>query len=322
MNVRRISCLLALVTLTALLAGCNRPQPVIGVVPRTTGTLLWEPLHLGIAETARNSGLHIEWNGPADLSNVETQLNLLSRMQKKQLRGIIFAPEETLASRSVVLDAIKTNMPLVIVDDEVGPPAGPLLSYVTSDERAGASLAAKRIAQLLHGRGSIALIGVSPRSENGLRRQQYLEEDLAQIAPEIKVAVRVFGDANIPHQQQIAAEVLKRAPAVDLIVALTPFATRGAYYAKLASTPRSRVPVVGFDQDILFPVQTGDIDSVVVQNTREIGRIAFEHMQQELAGKPPEGHTLVAPFLLTRETLTSPTIISLLAYESYDWSTQ
>lgn len=318
---RYIACSFWLITLAGL-AGCrSEPEPV-AVIPRTTATLLWEPMHMGVSEAAHKAGLRVYWNAPADEGDTGKQLNLFALALKRGSQGIIFAPDESLASRSLVLQAVKARTPVVIVDDELGPPAGPYLSYVQNDEVAGTRLAAERIAKLLNGRGSVALLGINPRSEGGLTREENFEHALAEIAPGIQIKVRRFGDSVITHQQQIAQDVLRSPDPVDAIVALTTTSTRGAYYAKMASDPHASTAILGFDQDLLLPIQTGEVDAVVVQDTRRIGELALQNLQAGRRGESVPEKTLVAPFLLTREGIASPLLQHQLEYLSYPWSRQ
>ena len=86
--------------------GCREQPSTVAVIPRTTGTLLWEPMHMGVAEVARASGQHVYWNAPADEGDTEKQLSFIGPSLAKRYRGLIFAPDETLASRGLVLQAV------------------------------------------------------------------------------------------------------------------------------------------------------------------------------------------------------------------------
>jgi ribose transport system substrate-binding protein len=318
---KTIAAILAVASASQLI-GCRHQTSVVAVIPRTTGTLLWEPMHLGAAEIAKSAGLHMYWNAPADEGDTEKQLSFISQTLARGYRGLIFAPDETLASRGLVLQVVNSGRPVVIVDDQLGPPPGPLLSYVTDDEEAGAKLAADRVAGLLHGTGSIAVIGISPRLESGILREESFEKALASVAPNIHIDFRRYGDSVVTHQQQIADEILKRHQHIDVIVALTGIATRGAYFAKIANDDPSRVKIVGFDQDLLLPVQSGDVDSVIIQNTRAIGQVAMRNLDAQLRGETVKGVTLVPPILLTKETIRVAEINSLWEFARYPWREQ
>ncbi len=305
-----------------LLGGCHQETPSVAVIPRTTSTPLWEPMHMGVEESARGRGIHLYWNAPSDEGDAEKQIRFVASSLREPYRGIIFAPDETLASRTVVLQAVRDHVPVVIVDDELGPPPGPFLSYVSTDELAGAQMAADRIAKLLNHRGSIALIGISPRLESGLTREENFERALAKDAPEIHIKIRRFGDTVITHQQQIAQEILSGEDRVDAIVALTSAATRGAYYARIATEPHPSIAIVGFDQDLLAPIQLGEVDSVVVQNTLAIGKLAMQNLETQMHGGKVAGLTTVPPLLLTKETLRSAEFNELWSFTQYPWSAQ
>jgi len=307
---------------SSLLIGCRQQPSLIAVIPRTTGTLLWEPMHMGAAEVARTDGLHMYWNAPADEGDTEKQLSFIDLSIARGFRGLIFAPDETLASRSLVLQVVNSGRPVVIVDDQLGPPAGPLLCYVANDEELGARLAADRVAKILRGNGSIAVIGISSRLESGILREQSFEKALSSIAPNIRVEIRHYGDSVVTHQQLIADEILKHHQHIDAIVALSGTATRGAYFAKIAADARSPVKIVGFDQDLLLPIQSGDVDSVVVQNTRAIGQTAMRNLNSQLRGEKVKNVTLVAPILLTRESSHSAEIDKLWDFVRYPWKQQ
>jgi ribose transport system substrate-binding protein len=310
-------------TLSASLAiGCRQQSSTVAVIPRTTGTLLWEPMHLGAAEVAQADGLHVYWNAPADEGDTEKQLSFINLSLARGYRGLIFAPDETLASRSLVLQVVTSGRPVVIVNDQLGPPPGPLLSYVTNDEEMGAKLAVDRVAQILPGGGSIAVIGISPRLESGILREESFEKVLSSTAPNIHIEIRRYGDSVVTHQQQIADEILKRYPHINVIVALTGTATRGAYFAKIAADAPSPVKIVGFDQDLLLPIQLGEVDSVVVENTRAIGQVAMRNLDAQLRGEKVNGVTLVPPILLTQETSGIPEINGLWGFLHYPWREQ
>ena len=122
--------------------------------------------------------------------------------------------------------------------------------------------------------------------------------------------MRRYGDSVVTHQQRIAEAILSGPQHVDAVVALTSAATLGVYFAKLAAASPTTFPVVGFDQGLLLPIQSGEIDSIVVQNTRKIGQIAMQNVSAALRGKKVNGVTLVPPILLTRDNLDAPDIKS------------
>jgi ribose transport system substrate-binding protein len=317
--------LLASRVLPILLLGitaCSRYQPTVVVIPRTTATPLWESLHVGVAETARGNGLHVYWNAPSDERDSQKQLSLIVASADQHPLGVIFAPDERLASRSAILQLSAKHIPAVIIDDESGPPTGPLLSYVTNDEDAGADMAAQQIATILRGQGSIAITGISGALESNAARENSFEAALARRAPNVHVVARRFGDSVVAHEQRLAQEVLNNSSRVDAIVALSGSSTRGAFLAKLADDSHANVPIVGFDQDSLLPIQIGCVNAIIAQDTRTIGQLALKNLEAQIRGHGVSGITKVSPVLLTKETLNSPQVKRLWEFTRYQWSSQ
>lgn len=312
-----------LIAVSFLSGGCQHGPVTIAVIPRTCGTRLWEPFHAGAAVAAHENGLHIYWNAPTQENDVEKQIGFLQLAIERGYRGVVVAPDESLVFRTPVQQLLDRHIPVVIVDDDLGLPHDPDLSYVLNDEAAGGRLAARRVAARLHGRGSVALLGINPELESITTRQHSFEQTLAREAPQIHITVRELGDdPTVPHEQQIAETVLHAFPPVDGIVALSGSATRGAYYAKVESGNTSNVLLFGFDQELLPPIRTGEIDSVVIQNSPEIGHLALENVVARLRGDSAPETVSVQPVLLTRQNLDSPQTHQMWHDAKFPWSDQ
>jgi ABC-type sugar transport system substrate-binding protein len=70
--------------------------------------------------------------------------------------------------------------------------------------------------------------------------------------------------------------------------------------------------LIGFDQDLLPPIRNGGLDSVVAQDTREIGKLAIQQIDQKLHGGRIPDKLIVQPKLLTRENIDAPEMRDVL----------
>jgi len=291
--------------------GCRRARPTVAIIPRTCGTALWEPEHAGAAAVARAHNLDVYWNAPMRDDDVQSQISLIEKSLDRGYSGIIVAPIETLPLRTPMRGVLSRGVPAVVVDTELGIPPGPQLSYVMNDERAGGRLAARRIGNMLGGRGDIAVMGINPPLTSNTARERSFEDTLAREFPDVHVAARKLGLSSVPQEQQ-AAEQLLSSEKVDAIVALSLASTRGAYYALVEFGREKQVRLVGFDQDLIPPIRTGGIDSVVIQNTYEIGRIAMDLMNREIHATGGSAEVFVQPVLMTRDNVDTPDVRQIL----------
>lgn len=304
---------LAFFLLTVLAeTGCKQAHPVIAVIPRTCGTALWEPEHAGADAVARERGLEVYWNAPMRDDDIQAQIALIEKSLHRGYAGIIVSPIETLPMRTPIQRVLAHGVPVVVVGTELGFPPGPKLTYVLSDERAAGAMAARRIGSILEGKGSIAILGINPQLMGNVERERSLETTLAQEFPGIHVAIRQFGLSNVPQEQEAAEELLARGQKLDAIVALSLASTRGVYYGLVESGKAGIIKLVGFDQDLIPPIRNGGIDSVVAQNTYQMGRLAMDLMDRDLHGKGSATVLEVAPVLMTRENVDSPQIRQIL----------
>src|SRR6202451_2119229 len=258
--------------LLLLLAACRRGDPVIAVVPRTAGNTLWEGEHAGAALVAHEKGLRVYYQAPTREDDLSSQLGIIERALDQGCNGIILSPVEALPFRTTIRRAIESGVPTVIVGTDLGIPPGKKLAYVLNNEEAGGRLAARRVAHILGGKGTIAIVGISSQLTSTATRARSLETVLAKEFPDIHVIDRRLGLPTVPQEQQVAEELVSKDDHVNAIVALSEASTRGAYYALVEFNRIGQIKLIGFDQDLLEPVRSGGIDSVILQNTYEMGR--------------------------------------------------
>ena len=313
----------SLVSAVLLLAlswsACKRTPPTVAVIPRTCGTALWEPEHAGAAAVARSVGLDLYWNAPMRDDDTQTQISLIEKSVDRGMAGIIVSPIQTLPLRTPIRRVLAQAIPVVVIDTELGIPTGSRLGYVLNDEHAGGTIAARRIGLILGGKGNIAIVGMQPELHSNTVRERSFESTLNSEFPGVHIVARRLGLPSMPQEQHNAEELLAGATSLDAIVALTLAATRGTYYALAEFGKARKIKLVGFDQDLIPPIRDGGIDSVVVQNTFEIGRIAMELMNREIQGTSGPEEFSVQPVLMTRENVDSPEMRQI---ENMSWWSQ
>ena len=293
-------------------AGCKRTTLTVAVIPRTCGTALWEPEHAGAASAARSIGLNLYWNAPMRDDDIQSQISLIEKSVDRGMAGIIVSPIQTLPMRSPVRRVLAQGVPVVVIDTELGIPSGPKLSYVLNDEQQGGHIAARRVGLILQGKGNIAIVGIQPELKSNSVRERSFETTLSREFPEIHVVARRLGLSSVPQEQHNAEELLAGSRSLDAIVALTLASTRGTYYSLAEFAKVRAIKLVGFDQDLIPPIRDGGIDSVVLQNTFEMGRIAMELMNREIQGASGSSEINVQPVLMTRENIDSAEIRQIL----------
>jgi ribose transport system substrate-binding protein len=155
-------------------------------------------------------------------------------------------------------------------------------------------------------------VGLDPKLKSMTLRDRSFEDTLASEFPRIRVVARRPGQASAAQEQETTGELLQSGTTLDALVALSADATRGAYYALIESNRAGMIHLIGFDQDLLPPIRNGGLDSVVAQDTHEIGKLAIQQIDGKLHGSRIADKLIVQPRLLTRENIDAPEMRDVL----------
>ncbi len=280
---------------------------------------LWEAAHAGAEAAAASAHLSTYWNAPTREDDINSQIALVNRVIDAGYSGLILSPDQPLALITPVRRGLAKGIPTVILGSPLAMPPGGKLSYILNDENEAGSLAAMRIGELLHGKGTIAIVGINFDIIGVVDRVRSFEAVLSRRFPGITIAEKRTGSFNIPYEQQATEELLMVHHNLDAIVAVTADATRGSYAALDELHRLHRVRLIGFDQDLIQPIETGDLDSVVIEDTYDMGYRAVELLSDQIHGKAVPALIKVSPRLVTKSNLASPEIQRILALDS-EWN--
>lgn len=310
--------------LTFLCASCHSGILLtIAVIPRTAGTGLWEPEHAGAEEAAVQANARIYWNAPTREDDVEAQIALVNQVVNRGYQGLVLAPDQALSLIAPVRMALAHGVRTVIVGSPLPLPPGENLTYILNDDEAAGRMAAKRVAELLQGHGSVAVLGINPDIAAVMIRARSLEVYLGENYPDIHLIKRM-GSFNFLHEQQVAEETLKDNPELKVIVGMM-WASGRAGLSAIGETPGCRAKVLAFDPDGGLQFDDPAMDSAIIEDTRAMGHLAVELIDADRHGKAMPPLIKLQPVAITRQNVDTPEIRHLLSMEwrptPWVWST-
>jgi ribose transport system substrate-binding protein len=296
--------------------GCGPRVPhTIAVIPATTGPELWEAAHGGAETAGRETGFHIYWNGPTREDDVARQITLVERAIDDEDAGLVVAPTNYLALVGSVRQALSKHIPTVVIRSSLPIPPGQGLSYILNDDQETGRLAAARIGVLLGGKGKVAVLGLDATGPRSILRVRAFEAELAKGFPEISVVEKRSGSSNTAEVQQTAQEILVDNPSLNAILTLDVNATEGTWAALVALGKGKKVKLIGCGQevDLMAAIRHGDIDSVIAENTYEMGFRAIQGIAAQRRGESVPGRIELKPVLVTRENIDTAEIQKILS---------
>jgi ribose transport system substrate-binding protein len=303
-----------------LATSCGRQkQELIAVIPQTDGMLLWDAAHAGAEIAASRTGSLVYWNAPMREDDVAAQVRLVNQViSGDRYQGLVIAPTQALSLVSPVRRALSRNIPTVIIDSPLSMPAGGKLSYILNDDEEAGRLAAERAAQRLHGKGTVALLGIDPDVLGVTTRARVFEETLTAKYPGVRIVEKRIGSFNVLRERQVVEELLASDPNIDVCVALL-WTTLDGLFSAIDSLHSAHPPaIIGFDLAGDPPFDSrNNLDCVIQANTKLMGQRAVEQIHAMRQGESVSPVVMVKPVMITRENLHSAEVRQTMGF---DWS--
>ena len=306
---------LLLVLVVVFSCGCER-KVRIAVVPRTTGAMLWEAERDGASAAAEKLGFEIYWNAPTREDDIEGQIALLERIRRERFDGVVLAPDQARALMTPVRKMVEANIPTVIVSSPLPLASQAGLNYLVNDDEETGTLAARRLGQILHGKGSVGLLSLDPNLLGLMAQVRAFETTLGRDFPGIEIVDRRLGAFNGAEAQQITADLLVKHQSLSALVSFTAVATRGAFLALRAYGRQRDVKLIGCEQDadIIEAIARDEIDSIIAENTYDMGYAAINAIAAYRRGVKEQPRVMLRPLLVVKENIDSPELKKALRF--------
>src|SRR5438128_308897 len=151
-------------------SGCQRSsRKVIGVVGKGQAHQFWQAIHAGAAAAAREYDVDILWNAPPDETDFSRQIQIVESMVARRVDALAVAPVERRALVRPVEMAVRAGIPVTIYDS--GLDSRQFISFVATNNYHAGELAARKLAELLRGKGNVIALRHMPGSASSMERE-------------------------------------------------------------------------------------------------------------------------------------------------------
>jgi len=301
-----------LITLAAVLPGCRQKnERVVGLVPKGATQVFWQAVHAGGVKAAKEFNLEVLWNAPATESDSSRQIAIVDAMINRGVDGIALAPVDRTALVAVIDRAIDAGIAAVVFDsglDSTRP-----VSYIATDNREAGKMAARRMGEILRGKGKVLILSDGPASASTVQRVAGFEEQARAEFPLLELLNVQYVMADRAKARAVTENVLTAHAGLAGIFADHENAASGAVLA-LKSRQNHTVKLVGFDasEQLVTDLKEGWVDSLVVQNPFRMGYESVSALALALSGRKPARQIDTGSTVVLREDLNKPGVHNLL----------
>ncbi|HYO80010.1 MAG TPA: substrate-binding domain-containing protein, partial [Bryobacteraceae bacterium] len=289
-------------------AACNRQKgKTIGMVPMGRAHVFWQSIHAGAVKASRETGVGVEWNGPATESDISTQIQIMDAMINKRVDAIGVAPIDRRALVAVIERAAKSSIPVIVFDSPVDTDA--YLTQIATDNHKGGEIAADRVAQITGGQGEVAIVAATAGSASTMARERGFAERIRNY-PGIKVVDKRYGDSEFAKSMRVAENLLTAWPGLRAMFASNEPATVGS--AQAVTARNAKVRIVGFDAGptLEADLRARRVDALVVQHPFQMGYDTVQSFHRHTRGEGLPKTQSIQPKLVTLENIDSPEVQS------------
>lgn len=288
-------------------ASCNRSQKKqIAVIPKGRAHVFWQSVHAGSVKAARENDVEIIWNGPATETDFNAQIQIMDAMINRKVDAICVAPIDKKVMVNVVERATREKIPVVIFDSGID--TEQFVAQVMTDNKEAGRVAARRMGEILEGKGKVVMVAVQPGGASTMLREEGFEEEIRKFSG-IQIVDKRYGMSDYAKSLQVAENMLTAFPDVAGLFASNESSAAGAAQA-LKARKGNKVKAVGFDSSpaLVADLQAGVFDSLVVQDPFEMGYQSVLNAMKAINGQPVEKINNMAPQLVTQQNLPTPEI--------------
>ena len=222
----------------------------------------WQEAQAGLADAAQQMGVKSEMVGP-DKFDPQEELRAFQAAVAGKPAGILISVTRPELFNDAINSAVAQGIPVICIDADA--PDSKRISFVGTDNVRAGEESAKRMAQILNGKGQVIVISI-PGQHNLDERLQGVQDALKK-SPGMKV-LQTLDDNGDPRVANDSISGLLQAKAkFDGIIALEASGGSGAAEALHRLDMDGKLPIVAFDKDpeTLDWIDRGVITATVTQ---------------------------------------------------------
>ncbi|MGH2829133.1 MAG: sugar ABC transporter substrate-binding protein [Actinomycetota bacterium] len=262
------------------------------------GNPFWAAVERGALEKGKELGVDVVVLAPPTESDVAAQISQIEDQLAKGIRGLVLAPTDPNALAPVVDEAVADGVPVVFVDTK-GSNEG--ITYIGTDNVAGAALAAKHICDNVPAGSEVALITGIVTQSTGKARADGGRSGLTDCG--LKIVAEQTGEWDRAKGLAVTENIITGNPNIKAVFASNDNMALGAVEALKSAGMLDKVMVVGFDAnpDAAQSILAGEMRASVAQSPANMGAFGVESVLKLGKGEKLEAVIDTGTVLVTKD---------------------
>ena len=313
--------LVGTVALALLLAACGgddegggggrggaERQYKLTLIQGVKGDQFYVTMQCGAQEAAAAAGATLDVTAP-DEFDASLQTPVVNAVVAKKPDAILIAPTDTQAMIPPLTQAKAAGIKLVFVDTTTENGAELAESEIASDNEEGGREAARSLAELTGGKGSVLVINVKPGISTTDARAKGFEEEIKK-TPGLKYIGQEYSNDKPEIAASKATAALAAHPDLVGIFGTNLFSAEGAATGLRSAGASQKVKIVGFDAGPkqVEDLEQGVVQALIAQKPADIGKAGVEQAIAALKGEPVQKKIGTGFVVVTKDNMNDPDV--------------
>lgn len=318
----------------SVLLGCNRSTPEtqeaagntaprvikIAMIPKGTTHGFWNTVHAGAAKAAHELDVQLYWQGPLKEDDRQVQIQTVQNFISQGVDAIALAPLDSRSLVPSVKAARGKQIPVIIFDSDLA--SDNYESFIATDNHEGGRQGAKRLAEVMGGKGKVILLRYAEGSASNTHREEGFLAGINELGGSMELlSANQYAGVTMEKAYQVAQNLLNRHPEVGGIFCPNEILTQAVLRALQTVHRTGTVKLVGFDsnQTLIAALKAGQVHGLAVQDPFNMGYIAVKTAKKVIEGEPVAKRIDTGVTMVTPENMEEPAIKTLLYPDNDKW---
>ena len=273
----------------------------------------WQAVKQGAEQKAQELGVEMTFDGPASETEVDNQLNMLQAAIDTKPDAIGYASLDPDACKPLMDKAKEAGIPVVQFDAACNSDVP--LTLAATDGKAAAAIAADKMAELIGGKGKVAIISHSQINQTGVDRRDGFADQIKAKYPDIEIVDVQYGDGDHLKSAEIAKAMINAHPDLAGIYATNEGSAIGAVNAgnELKLEP-GKLIIIGFDSGKaqIDAIKSGLMAGAITQDPIGIGAATIQSAVDAINGKDLPKFIDTGAYWYDKTNIDDPKIAAVL----------
>jgi ribose transport system substrate-binding protein len=286
----------------------GQKQYKLTLIQGVKGDQFYITMQCGAQQAAQAAGATLEVAAP-DEFDASLQTPVVNAVVAKHPDAILVAPTDTKAMIPPLTQAKAAGIKLIFVDTTTENGAELAESEIASDNEEGGREAARTLAKLTGGKGSVFVVNVKPGISTTDARAKGFEEEIKN-TPGLKYIGQEYSNDKPEIAAAKTTAALAAHPDLVGVFGTNLFSAEGAATGLRSAGASQKVKVVGFDagpkqvQDL----EQGIVQALIAQKPADIGKAGVEQAIHALKGEPVQKKIGTGFVVVTKDNMNNPDV--------------